>query len=267
MPVDYPDILAQNRFDDATVTYDATEDTVYKAEYVGNRGRTSKFVGEDTAIQNIMLDLGSALSVDTFVLDKNYSITGSPGSLILQYSDLTPPTIDTDGHWTTLLTLTTASGLTDNTVPSWNVFAAESHRYWRLHMTGIAAAPVIFNVWLGTRIQLDKGPLDGFDPWAEQSMDTPVSTRTGLTQIVHLYSKRKHSAQWRGLLDADMVHFELWWSQAVGSGLPWWFLWKPASLAGDPVVYQPICIVSPNAMRMFPFDASLRAGFTEGDEI
>lgn len=258
--MDYPDVLSQNVLEDCTVTYDSVEDAIYKAQYVANRSRLSKFVGEDTTPQHIVFDYGAAVSVDTFVLDRNFVITGASSQLLLQYSD-------NNVDWTTLLTLTKAGDLATASIPVWKIFTAESHRYWRLRMTGLTAAPTIYSVWLGTRLQLTMGPYGAFDPWAEVSEDVELTNPSGVTQMVHRYSKRTHHSEWRNLIDSQATFLNTWWTQARKQGKPWWFLMWPGSLSGDPTTYQPVLFVSPSGGRSMPFDPTTRSTTIDGVEV
>ena len=260
MPIDHPDILAQNVLEDCAVTYDATEDALYKAAYVANRSRLSKFLGENITPQNIVFDYGAAVAVDTFVFDKNFTITGGSSQVLFQWSD-------NNADWTTLVTMTKAGDLASSLLPIWKVFDSVSHQYYRLRMTGLTAAPLIFNVWAGTRIQLDTSPFGNFDPWGALSEDVSQRSPAGVSQVVHRYLRRTFRAQFENLTDAQMLQLDSWWSQAGSAGLPWWFMWKPASYAGDTTTYAPVYLSSPGARRDFPFYRTVRSGVIEAEEV
>lgn len=257
---DYPEVLAQNILEDCSVSYDATEDAIYKAQYVANRSRLSKFTGADTTPQHIVFDYGSAVSVDTFVLDREFVITGGSSQLLLQYSD-------NGADWTSLITLTKAGDLADNSIPVWKTFTAESHRYWRLRLTGLTAAPTIYNAWLGTRIQMTTGPYGPFDPWAEESADNLTRTPGGAAQVSHRYSKRTHRSEWRTLIDSQAALLTTWWTQARKYGRPWWWLMWPDSYSSNTTLYQPVMFVSPSGGREMPLEPTTRSTVIEGIEV
>lgn len=262
MAIDYPDILAENFLEDGTVTLTGSaEDAVFKAQYAVNRSRVSKFVGDSTDPQAIKIDLGAADSANTFVLDKGWVITGGSATLKVQWSD-------NETDYTTVATLTAASQLAANTLPVWETFTAANHRYWRILLEGHTAAPTIFSVWLGTRIQLNIGPFGPFDPLLEKSVDVDLRTPAGAGQIVHRYRKRELQASFEILTDTLKADLTLVWTQAVQDGKPFFWLWKPADYASaQNSVTAPVLYLSPNGAHDYPISRTLSAGFLTGIEV
>jgi len=258
---DYPEILSDNFLDDATATYDSTEDDVYKVDFMADRNRGSKFKGENTTPQHIVYDLGAAASCDTFVLDKDFVITGGSGRhLRLQHSETDDgSTFDTDAVDLNNAALATTS------LPIWKTFTSVSRRYWRLRLEGISAAPEIFNIWLGARIALTMSPYGNFDPWKEESIDTPLSATGGGFQNVHHFSRRLLSAQFENLSDTQMAFIDSWWNEAGQDGKNWWWLWKPDEYAGSAIAkWAPVYFNSAGLVRDFGFYITQRAGIIEG---
>jgi len=267
---DFPHILAKNYLEDSTITYkksdgsDATEDEVYIKEHLIDRSRISKFVGENTTPQYLIFDLAEEKECDCFVLDKDFIISGGAGRhLKLQHSAADDgETFDTDA-----VDLNNAI-LADNSLPIWKTFVAVSRRYWRIRLEGLTAAPEIFNIWLGKRIQLTFGPYGDFDPWEEESVDNPLRSESGGFQNVHYYSFRKFSFSWENLTDTQMTLLDQWWDEAGSTGLNWWFLWEPDNYEDNPGESNaPVYLNSAGMNRKFGFDRSVRSGVIEGMEV
>ena len=260
MALDYPEILAKNELEDGTVSYDATEDDVYIAAHVADRGRLTKFVGEDTATQRITFVLTAAQEVDTFVFDKNFVITGGSANVALQWSTGNSPY-----SWNTFANITDFS---DNTLPQWKTDTAVTKQYWSLYFTNLTAAPTVFNVWAGKRIALTTSPQGDFDPYNAESIDAELSNPYGVSHSVHRANKAILDAGFAGLTPTHMTDFESWWTDAGKLGLPWWWLFAPdAYAAAASSTTAPLYILSPGARRNFPFSRALRTGNLSGREV
>jgi len=264
---DLPHILAKTFFEDAAITYDATEDGVYVKEFLADRSRLSKFKGENTTPQHLIFDLASAKEADCFVLDNDFVIAGGSGRhLKLQHS----ATVETDNGttWDVDAVDLNNTALAVTTLPIWKTFTAASRRYWRIRLEGLTASPEIFNVWLSKRIQLTFGPYGDFDPWEKESVDTPTRSSGGGFQNVHHYSFRKFSFPWENLDDAKMALLDEWWLYAGDLGRNWWFLWQPTAYAASPTASNaPVYINSAGMNRKFGFYRSIRQGVINGVEV
>jgi hypothetical protein len=201
------------------------------------------------------------------VLDKSFIINGTYAQALIQYysaDNLYPD----GGSWVTALTMTKAGDLASNSLPLWKPISQVSRRYWRLRLTGLEAAPHIFNLWLGQRIELTFFPAGTFDPWKEQSVDQLEVAVAGGTQNVHRYSGRMLEVPFDDLSDAQVAQLDSWWSNAGKQGKAWWFLWLPDAYAAAPSAsLAPVYLISPNAVRSFPFYRSIRSGSIDGQEM
>ena len=264
---DFPHILAENLFQDAALTYDKTPDAVYVPEFLADRSRLSKFVGENATPQHLIFDLAAAQEADCFVLDKDFIVTGG-GSRHLKLQHSATEGTDNGSTWDVDAVDLNNAALADTTLPIWKSFTAVTRRYWRLRLEGISAAPEIFNAWLSMRIQLTFGPYGNFDPWAESSQDTPTRSSGGGFQNVHNFKHRIFRATWENLVDAKMALIDLWWANAGSQGLNWWFLWEPTAYSDSPGASNaPIYLNSAGRSREFGFYRSIRTGIIEGEEV
>lgn len=263
---DLPHILAKNFLEDATITYDATEDDVYIPDFLADRSRLSKFKGENTAPQTLIFDLAAAKEADCFVLDKDFVITGGSRRLRLQHS----ASVGTDNGstWDTDAVDLNNAALTTSTLPIWKTFTAASRRYWRLLLEDITASPEIFNAWLAMRIQLTFAPYGDFDPWEEESVDIQTRSDGGGLQNIHNYSLRKMTFPWENLDDTKMAMIDEWWLYAGSLGRNWWFLWEPDAYAASPAASNaPVYLNSAGMNRKFGFYRSIRTGAINGVEV
>jgi len=264
---DYPHILSKNFLEDASITYDKTEDPVYLKEFLADRNRGSKFRGENDTPQHLVFDLGTARECDCFVLDRAFVITGGSGRHLKLQRSATVGT-DNGSTWDADEIDLNNAALADNTLPIWKNFTeAVSRRYWRIRLEGLTAAPEIFNVWLGKRIQLTFGLYGDFDPWAERLEGVTVRSDGGGSQAVYYFAMRLLAAQFENLNDAKMTLIDQWWSEAGAKCLNWWWLWSPDSYDGSPDEKSaPVYFNSASMVRKFGFNKSVRYGGIDAEE-
>ena len=241
---EYPHILADNLIEDATVSFtdglgnSLSEDPVYRIAHLADRSRLSKWQGDSSAAtQRIIWSFsGGSKQIDTFVLDKNFDLTGDSPTVTLQYAD------SGAGPWTTAK----KSNGTDDVVLAdlesdsiyWVALSPQTKQHWSLLLQGLSnmeRPPSIFNLWLGKRIELTFGPTGAFDPYEEETVGENVHGAAGGFQRVHRYRRRVLRSNFDNLTDSQYSLIDQWWQQAGREGKNWWWLTWPVSQATDPL--------------------------------
>ena len=263
---EFPQILAKNIFENATVGGAGfTEHPIYKIEYIGDRSRMSKWQGSSvSSIQRIIWSIiGGAQTVDTFVFDRNFDLTGQIPKVTLQYAD------SAAGPWTAAKK---EDGFTDMILSApdssrvyWQPLEPLTKGHWSLLLEGLSGMqrpPSIFNVWLGSRIELSFGPYGDFDPSEEEVVGEPVHGAAGGFQWTQRFRRRVLRAGFENLTDSQCELLDRWWSEAAGAGKNWWWLSFPQSAPDDPLYLN-----CEGSARRFAFVNSVRHGVIEAREV
>lgn len=256
---EFPHILAQNKLEEAdSVSFTdgsgnaLSEDENYPLAFLTDRNRGSLWKGvAGESEQRVTWFFSAAVELDTFVLDKGFTLEGGSATIYFQHS-----ANGTD--WTTVVTI---SGLSNNLI-YWRTFIAVSRQYWRIRITGLSAKPQIFNLWAGKRIELTFGPYGEFDPYQEEKIGEMVAGAGGSSQWVFRFKRRVLQAEFANLTDAKYDLLALWWTQAGAEGKNWWWLTYPTSEATDPLYLN-----DGGAMKRFPFSQTVRHGILTADEV
>ena len=191
------------------------------------------------------------VQADTFVLDKNFVLTGSV-TVYLQYAAAS------GGPWSTAVTINAP----DSAVIYWREFTAQTKQWWRLRITGLTAAPEIFNVWLGKRIDLTFGSYGDFDPKEEEVIGDAAEGASGGFQWTQRFRRRRLRADFQNLTDTQFALIEQWWTEAGRDGKNWWWLTYPTSEPTDPLYLN-----CQGAARKFAFNHAVRYGILEAVEV
>lgn len=261
---EYPHILACNALSRAVVGSTVQEDPVFRLVHLADRSRLSKWVGPWSgweSVQEVRWSFTAeqttpgavAAELDTFVLDRGF-VLNSGSELKLECA------LSSDFN-TGLETVLTLSG-PDSRHAHWRAFSPRTRRWWRIRLTGLNAAPHLFNLWLGRRIELTFGPMGDFDPFEEEIAGEPVHGVSGGFQWTQRYRRRVLSASFENLNDSALALLERWWSEAAREGLNWWWLTWPVSRPDDPLYLN--CEGTP---RRFAIHGSVRAGSIEAREV
>lgn len=261
---EYPHILAANALEQAALSSNVAEDPVFRLVHLADRSRLSKWVGPwsgSQSVQEVRFSFtdeqvapdGAAAALDTFVLDRSFVL--SPGAT------LSLECATSSNYGSGLETLVTLSNL-DNAQTYWRQIPARSRRWWRLRLSGLSAAPHLFNLWLGRRIELTFGPTGEFDPFEEEIVGEPVHGALGGFQWTQRYRRRVLKAGFENLNEARYSLIERWWREAGRDGLNWWWLTWPASRPDDPLYLN-----CEGASRRFALAGSLRSGTLEAREV
>jgi hypothetical protein len=269
---EYPQILAENVIEEATVALvgasgeNLEEDPVYRMVHLADRSRLSKWQGHPTAAtQRIIWSCtGGATQVDTFVLDRNFDITGSSPSATLQYAD------NATGPWTTAKKSNGTDDMVltglDSVSTYWTALSPQTKPHWSLLLQGLDGMlrpPSIFNLWLGKRIELTFGPTGAFDPYEEETVGESVHGAAGGFQRVHRYRRRVMRAGLDNLTDAQYELIDLWWQKAGRDGKNWWWLTWPASRPDDPLYLN----CEGSSKRFGLYRGATRSGTLEAWEV
>ena len=255
---EFPHILSANMLEDAdSTTLSFTEDSIHRVAHLIDRSRQSSWWGSGTAVHTITWNFSGAVEMDTFVLDKNFTLDGA--TVRLQWS--------TDAvNFTTVVTI---SGL-DSDVTYWRTFTAVTKQYWRLRITGLTAQPKIPNLWAGKRIELTFGPFGPFDPQASEVVGEGTEGTGGGGQYTRRFTQRVLRADFRHLTDAKYALIKSWRDQAGDTGKNFWWLTFPSTRAGDPTNsdYFPIYFNTRGGSVTFPFQQaqSTRQGSIDANE-
>lgn len=256
---EYPHILSKNLLQDADSTsLSFTEDSVHRVTHLTDRSRQSSWWGSGTGTHTITWNYSSAQEMDTFVLDKNFTLTGA--TIYFQHS--------ADG--VSFTNVVTISGL-DSDDTYWRTFTAVSKQYWRLRITGLTAAPKIANLWAGKRIELTFGPYGEFDPWASEVVGDGATGTSGGHQYTRRYIRRVLRANFEHLNDTKYALMKQWRTEAGDLGYNFWWLAYPTTRAGDPTDsdYYPVYYNTQGGSVTFPFalGESTRHGSIEASEV
>jgi len=256
---EFPHILSQNLLQDAgSTSLSFTEDSVHRVTHLTDRSRQSSWWGSGTSVHTITWNFASAQNMDTFVLDKGFTLSGA--TVYFQHS--------TDG--VSFTNVVTISGL-DSGDTYWRTFTAISRQYWRLRITGLTAQPKIPNVWAGKRIELTFGPFGEFDPWASEVVGDGTTGTGGGQQFTRRYIRRVLRASFEGLNTTRYAFLKSWRDQAGDLGYNFWWLTYPTTRANSPTDsdYFPIYYNTQGGMVSFPFAQSeaMRHGSIEASEV
>ena len=245
MPTEKPHILAQNLLQEAdSVSSSVSQDAVYRLVHLTDRSRQSQWHGvSGTAEQIITWYFSSAKEMDTFVLDRGFTLTGA--TIYFQHSA-------NGSSWTTLFSI---SALDSDSI-YWRTFTAVSKQYWRLKITGLTAKPIITNVWAGKRLELTLAPTGEFDPYLEEPVGESAQGTSGGFQRTHHFTRRVLVAEFAGIQASDYTPFASWWSQAGREEKNWWWLTYPTSESTDPLFLN-----CEGATRRFSYDARVSSDF------
>ena len=256
---EFPHILSQNLLQEASSTsLSFTEDSVHRVTHLTDRSRQSSWWGSGTAIHTITWNFGAAQEMDTFVLDKGFTLTGA--TVILQHS--------TDA--VSFTNVVSISGLdSDNTY--WRMFTAVSKQYWRLRITGLTAQPKISNLWAGKRIELTFGPFGPFDPNETEIVGDGTTGTGGGQQFARRYTRRVLSANFEHITDTQYLLIKSWRDQAGDLGKNFWWLTYPDTRADAPTNsdYFPVYYNTQGGGVSFPFAQSdaQRRGSINANEV
>ncbi len=262
---EYPHILAGNFLEDATVTGEGfTEHPVYKIEYTSDLSRMSKWQGsESSASQRLIWTLADGpRTADTFVFDRNSDITGSSPRLSLHHA------ASAAGPWTPVKMTGGADVVLDSPGGDtiyWKELTPVQDRCWSILLEGLdgmTRPPSIFNVWLGSRIELAFGPYGDFDPYEEEITGESMHGSSGGFQWTQRFRRRVLRAAFENLTDSQYAQLALWWNTAAARGRNWWWLTFPQSEAGDPLYLN-----CEGMARRFAFNSSVRYGTIEAWEV
>ncbi|HUU29385.1 MAG TPA: hypothetical protein VM123_16400 [archaeon] len=256
---EYPHILARNYLEQATVSLSddsgnpLAEDPVYRLAYMADRSRLSKWYENDYASGiRVTFAFPESVAADTWVLDRNFNITGPSAAVQLQSS--------ADGN--SYATVDTIPGPLDSDSIYWRTFPAQTKAYWRIRLTGLTRPVSIFNLWLGKRIELGFGPYGDFDPYEEEIVGEPVHGASGGFQWTQRFRRRVLRAAFQNLTDSQYSSLEDWWTQAGREGKNWWWLTYPSSEAADPLYLN-----CEGTARRFAFSQTVRYGTIEAWEV
>ncbi len=254
---EYPRILAQNKLADASsVTFTdgsgqaLTQDSVYRIAHLYDLSRLSVWKGDSSAAeQRLTFAFAAPVACDTFVLDRNFTLTG--GTVYLDHS--------TDGsNWTNAA----SQGSLVSTTIYWKEFASVTKQYWRIRITGLTARPQIYNIWLGARISLTFGPMGDFDPYEEEAVGDGARGQSGGFAWTHRYNRRVLKASFENLTDTQFALLDSWWTQAAKEGKNWWWLTWPTTAPADALYLN----CEGNARR-FALRTTVRSGMIEAYEV
>jgi len=256
---EFPHILAQNKLEQAaSVSFTdgsgnpMIENEVYPLAHLTDRSRGSLWKGATgKSEQRVAWGFDSAVEMDTFVLDRNFTIEGASATVYFQHSA-------NGTSWTTAATI---SGLGSGSI-YWRTFNAVSRQFWRLRITGLSAQPQIYNLWAGKRIELTFGPYGDFDPYEEEIVGEAVHGASGAFQWNQRFRRRVLRAAFENLINSQYELLELWWNQAAGEGKNWWWLTFPQS---EPV--DPLYLNCEGAPRRFAITRTVRYGTIEAREV
>jgi len=266
---EYPNILARNAIQSATVTLknsingDLVEDSVFRLTHLTDRSRMSKFKGDGSATEQRIVwsftdaqvaEGGIAQNLNTFVLDKNFTLTGGSAAAYLDYS--------TTANFASYETPVSLTDLDSDSI-YWRTFTAVTRKYWRLRITGLTVAPEIFNVWLGARIILTFGPAGDFDPYEEEIAGEPVHGASGGFQWTQRFRRRVLRANFENLIDSQYDLLDSLWTQAGRDGKNWWWLTWPATEPTDPLYLN----CEGRAKRFAFYRGATRGGSLEAFEV
>lgn len=255
---EYPHMLSRNLLQEASsTTLSFTEDSVYRVTHLTDRSRQSQCWGSASDPLWIRWNFASAVEMDTFVLDKGFTLTGA--TVKFQHS--------ADGSsFTDVVSLSSL----DNTAVYWRTFTAVSKQYWRLYITGLTAVPKITNVWGGSRISLTFGPYGDFDPWATEVIGDGTSGAAGAFQFTKRYNRRMLAAGFENLTDSMYTLIKQWKSEAGDDGKNFWWLSYPTTFVSDYTDsdYFPVYYNTQGGRVSFPFSQgeSVRHGTIEAYE-
>jgi hypothetical protein len=265
--IEYPHILATNLLVNGAHGYeslggtDLQEDAIYRLAYLTDRSRLSKWCGVGApSSQRIRWEFTEAVTADTFVLDRS-SFLNTEAVLTVQYSE----TGDFE-DWHTVrvgeqnFQLSTVS----EEEIYWTEFDSEiSARYWSVRLDNVTTAPIIFNLWLGKRIELTFGPTGTFDPYQEELVGDSLLGAAGGFQRVHRYRRRVLSAFFSNLTDDQANLLQQWWREAGRDGRNWWWVTFPRNEAHDALYLN-----CESAGRRFGFENGVtRSGSIEAREV
>ena len=265
--IEYPHILATNLLETVTHRYEnleggaLAENLLYRLAYLTDRSRLSKWSGEATpSSQRIRWEFGAAVTADTFVLDRS-CVLNSGATLTVEYSS----TGDSE-DWHPVQTggqdfqISTISG--DEIY--WTEFdTAISAPYWSVRLDNVTEAPIMFNLWLGKRIELTFGPAGTFDPYQEELVGDSLLGVAGGFQRVHRYRRRVLSAFFSNLTDDQAALLQQWWREAGRDGRNWWWVTFPANEA-----YDALYVNCESSGRRFGFENGVtRSGAIEAREV
>ena len=262
---EHPHILAKNFLEEATVSGSGfSEHPIYKLEYMADLSRMSKWEGGLASSQQRITwsFIAGARSVDTFVFDRNFDLTGSAPTVTLQYAD------SPAGPWTTAQKEGGGSlvlGGLDSAKTYWQPLAPVTKTHWSLLLDGLAGMqrpPSIFNVWLGERIALSFGPYGEFDPYEEEVVGDSVHGASGGFQWTQRFRRRVLRASFENLSDSQYALLVGWWIEAAREGKNWWWLTFPASEPEDALYLN--CEGLP---RRFALTSTVRRGAIEAREV
>jgi len=262
---EYPHLLAKNFLEEATVSGSGfAEHLIYKLEYMADLSRLSKWEGSSASAQQRIVWSFTAgpRTVDTFVFDRNFDLTGSAPAVTLQHAD------SPAGPWATAqkagggdLILSSP----DSSKIYWQPLAPVTKGHWLLLLSGLSGMlrpPSLFNVWLGERIELTFGPSGEFDPYEEEVVGESVHGASGGFQWTQRFRRRVLRASFENLTDSQFALLARWWSEAAREGKNWWWLTFPASEPGDALYLN--CEGLP---RRFAFTSTVRRGTLEAREV
>ncbi|MBW7996016.1 MAG: hypothetical protein FVQ81_05465 [Candidatus Glassbacteria bacterium] len=261
---EYPHILAENFLENATVSKEGfTENPVYKIEYISDLSRMSKWQGGNSATQRLIWTLVDGPRwADTFVFDRNSDITGSSPSVGLYHAD------SAGGPWTQVK-LDDDSDLVINQPDSdtiyWKTLTPVEARCWSVLLQGLdgmTRTPSIFNVWLGSRIELTFGPFGDFDPYEEEVTGESLHGASGGFQWTQRFRRRVLRAAFENLTDSQYGQLSVWWNQAAARGKNWWWLSFPTSEPGDPLYLN-----CEGMAHRFAVTSAVRHGIIEAWEV
>ncbi len=249
---EFPHILSRNLLQEAaTVSSSVAQDAIYRLAHLTDRSRLSEWRGvSGTAQQIVQWNFAAPVQIDTFVLDRGFTLTGS----VVVYFEHSADGV----NWTAAVTINAPATASIY----WRTFTAVTKQYWRLRITGLSAAPVIQNVWGGKRIELTFGPDGDFDPDEKENIGDPSDGLTGGFQWSQKYTRRVLNVDFDNLTDTKYTLIRQWITEAAEDGLNWWWLTYPSSAPTDPL------FLNGRGMAIrFPIRSSVRYGSITASEV
>ena len=276
--IEYPHILATNILVNGAPTYQREypitespyvgvnnlgEDKLYRLAHLTDKSRLSKWLGTietSNDVQRIKWDYNTDVTADTFVLDRSCVFNPS-ATLTVEYSATESPddwqAVQVDGQDLQL------TGISEDEIYWIKFDSAISAQYWSIKLENVTQAPIIFNLWLGKRIELTFGPTGSFDPYQEELVGDSLLGAAGGFQRVHRYRRRVISAFFSNLTDDQANLLQQWWKEAGRDGRNWWWVTFPTNEASDALYLN-----CESSGRRFGFENGVtRSGSIEAREV
>lgn len=211
-----PVILYNNIFIASEITADQ-EASGYPDDNLADLRTYLRWKATSSANQYITFTLGSSHAADAIgFAGHNLGTIGA--SVTIQYYS---------GSWLTALSIGTMA----NDKPYVGLFTSQSSSQWRIALTAMSGTPEIGVIILGSRLTMEKGLAEGWDPDNQQTETEGVVAKSGeLLQANVRFHEYLLSAEFRRLTP-NWVESNLLpaWENHLGLMKPFFFSWEPAS--------------------------------------